>query len=253
MKKNGKRLLSLVLALVMLCLLCGCDALDEMRQYHGFIDLETGYILWNDAVYKPLPFNKYITVDPDEYRFVYATAPDVPVLWSKILADPALMISDDEVILWDGSGDVYYCREDAFEEISGRLRETFVPEIVCYSYSMYDPEKEDFTTHYYTLTQTQIEAIETVIANTEPTVLGQGMRLEYNYSISLQACSKDLLLRENTMDIRVSGNTYYLQLYTNEGTVLFTVPDGCNATFDEIVKAYEQSRGSIAEDADEYM
>lgn len=233
-----KRALTLLLALSTLFLLCGCAALEQMRQEQAFIDQETGYITWNGATYQALSHNEYFTIESESNRYVYATEPDVPVLLSQGFAERTLIRSDDDQILWDYRNSVYYCESSAYEEMNARIKAPFQPEIVCYSYSVYNEETYDYDTLYYTLTQEQVEAIELVVQNTEPTVLGDGMFLEEEYCISLQECSEDMLFRRGCADISVNGSTYYLHLYTNDGTVLFIVPEGCKAVFDEIVKAY---------------
>ena len=54
----------------------------------------------------------------------------------------------------------------------------------------------------------------------------------------LEACSEDKLFRRYDLDIARVGKSYYLLLYTDTGTLVFAVPDGCNAQLDEITKAY---------------
>lgn len=243
MKKMLKRSLALVLVLVQLVLLCGCDALDEMRENQVFFD-ENGDILWNGTTYKALPYSDLLNPELDYMEQVYVTEADVPVLLSSMLAQYYLFASTDgEFLVSNLAEPVYYCKASQHEALSARLLAPFEPDIVCYSYDVYDEETWEYDTQYYTLTQEQVEVIELVIEQVEPTVMGEGWSLDYDYDIWLEECSEDMLLRRNSMDIAVSGSTYYLFLYTDAQTLVFTVPDGCKAAFDGIVSAYMEGMG----------
>lgn len=238
MKGIYKRLLALILILVQLPLLFGCAALDKMRASQAFINEDTHYIHWDGKVYRPLSYGKYLTVDAQEQTIVYATAPDVPVLLSNMLYDKILQPTDNKQILWDIRGDVYYCEENSYDAIWERIKAPFVPDTVCYSYETYDQETHEYGTAYYHLTDEQIQAIELVASQTEPTVLTQGMYMRYDWTVTLEECSEDMLFRKASCRISQSENTYYLRVITDSGEVLFTVPSGCNAIFREITKAY---------------
>lgn len=238
MKGICKRLLALVLILVQLPLLFGCAALDRMRANHAFIDEATHYIHWDGKVYRPLSYGKYLTVEPRERVYVYATAPDVPVLLSDTFYDKMLLPTDDHLILRDIQNGVFYCEESSYDAIWERIKAPFVPDTVCYSYQTYDKQTHEFGTAYYHLTDEQIQAIELVASQTEPTVLTQGMYMRYDWTVTLEECSEDMLFRKASCRISQSENTYYLRVITDSGEVLFTVPSGCNAIFREITKAY---------------
>ena len=240
MKKNYKRGLAMLSVLIMLFSLCGCSALDEMRKGQAFYD-ENGNILWNGATYKALPYCAYLYCDRDYSSDIYLTETDVPVLLSSTFALEYLYPSTDGLLLSSVYTDSYYCREDKFDALCARLQEPFVPDIVCYSYDLYNEETGEFETRYYTLTQEQVAAVELVTQTVEPMVMGNGWSLDYTWSLWLEECSEDMLLRRNSVDIAASGDTYYLFLYTDEGTLVFTVPEGCNDTFDALVSAYLQA------------
>ena len=249
MKQHCKRLLALVLILMQLPLLCGCAELEAMRACHATVNRGTHYIHWNGKVYRPLAYGKYLTVDPQVRTYVFATDEDVPVLLSPVFYEKRLLASDDKQILWYMTGNVYYCEESVYKTISERIKAPFVPDTVCYRYQTIDPETHQLRLEYYHLTDEQIQAIELVASQTEPTVLSQGMYMRYDWNITLEECSEDMLFRRNSCRISKSGNTYYLCLFTDKGEVLFTVPSGCNAVFTEITDAYTAPLLEIA-DAD---
>ena len=227
---NWKRIAAAFLVVVQLFLLCGCTALDEMRQNHAFVQDKD--IVWNGATYRLLPACDTLCPDADYETSIYATAPDVPVLLSFFYADNVLSPSQDGRFLISFFEDMIYCREDQYEQIKQRIRDGFETALVCYTYDIFDPEGE------YILTDEQVAVLELITSTVEPKTMGEGWTLEYDWSVMLEACSEDKLFRRYDLDIARVGKSYYLLLYTDTGTLVFTVPDGCNAQLDEITKAY---------------
>lgn len=237
MKNHFRRIFVLFLAAVLIFLLCGCDALDEMRHNQAYYDAD-GNILWNGSVYKKLPACDYLVPQTDYDTTVFVTEADVPVLLSGVLSLSDYYPSNDSVFLQDDNYEGYYCEESVFEQVRDRILAPFTPDIICYSYDVYNEDAYDFETKYYTLTQEQAAAVAYVVENTEPTVIQEGMYLDCQWSVYLDECSEDMVLRKNTMDISCSGNTYYVHQYTDNGMQLFTVPEDYNVIFGQIVKAY---------------
>lgn len=254
MKKSLKRGLALLLVLIQILLLCGCKALDTMRANQAFYD-EDGNILWNGSVYKPLPACEYLQPDLDHEIQICVTEKDVPVLLSDIMAERWLYPTEDEVLLL-GSGYHWiegrnYCREDKFQELSDRIKAGFETEIVCYGYDVYDEETGEYSNQYYTLTQEQRDALTLITETVEPMQMGEGWYLDYDWTVELEECSQDMLFRRQTLDVAVAGQQYYLLLYTDTETLTFVVPDGCKATFDEIVRSYLEATCIYREKPDE--
>lgn len=251
MKKNAKRIFALLLVLMQLVLLCGCNALDEMRQNQAFLN-EDGDILWNGGIYKVLPASEYFAPECDYNTIVNVTEKDVPVLLSSMFSKSRYYPSDDGRFLeaHDYIEKGYYCEASIYDAISARIQKPFVPEIVCYSYDVYQEDAYDYETKYYTLTQEQVDAIKLVVKNTVPTTMQDGMYLDSQWQLRLEECSKDMLFRRSTMEISYAGSTYYLHLNTDNGQLLFTVPEGCNAVFGEIVKAFVDAEFSFYVDED---
>lgn len=241
-----KKFVVLLVVIGMLFCLSGCSGLEELRKQQAFVG-ENGEILWNGNVYKALPGNEYMYVEFDNEGAVYLTAPDVPVLLSVICMEQFLMPSEDGVLLSEIEPGTYYCREDRYEEMVSRIQKEFTPDLVCYSYEDY-PE-----TSYYTLTQEQVEAIEQVAQTVQPTTLGEGMYLEWDYYIDLQECSADMLLRRECGGISVSGSTYYLYRYVNGEEQVFTVPEAYSQVFEEITRAYIEEMAAYEAEMEEFF
>lgn len=252
MKKSLKRGLALLLILMQIFVLCGCKALDTMRANQAHYD-DDGNIFWNGSVYKPLSACDELMPDVDYGTTVCITEADVPVLLSDVFAQDMLSPSKDGVILQSDWSSKNYCREDKFQEISDRIMAGFETEIVCYGYDVYDEETWEYSTEYYTLTQEQWEALELITETVEPTKMGEGWSLDYDWSVPLEERSQDMLFRRQNLDIAAAGQQYYLLLYTDTESLAFAVPDGCKATFDEIVKPYLEAYGSYWEDPDDMI
>lgn len=252
LKKNLKQILALALVLLQLFVLCGCKALDTMRANQAYYDAD-GNIFWNGSVYKPLPACDDLMPDIDHGTTVCITEADVPVLLSATFTLEKLTPSKDKVILL---GEGYwaegrnYCREDKYQQICERIKNGFETELVCYSYGHYDEEKEEYVLEDHVLSQEQWDALKLITETVEPTEMGEGWYLDYDWTVELEECSADKLFRRQTLDIAVAGQQYYLLLYTDTHTLTFAVPDGCKATFDEIVKPYLEASGFYWENPD---
>ncbi len=233
MKNTVKRGAVLLVVCAMLLCLCGCDALDRMRQNQGFWG-ENGEILWNGAVYKELPPDDDLYIKDDMNVVVYVTEPDVPVLLSTFYHG---YYPSKEGLFLSGAGK-YYCREDRYEEIQKRIYETFQPDMICCSVTEYNIEGEA-EEKIYQLTQEQTQMLALILEKEESRTLGDGWYLETDMQVWLWECSEDLLFRRNSIDLAKSGDTYYLYRNTGNRTLVYTVPEGCRDTCEEIFSAYE--------------
>lgn len=223
-----KKFVVLLVALGLLFCLCGCSGLEQMRKQQAFMG-DNGEIIWNGSVYQKLPHNDAIYIDTSYDDVVYLTQKDVPVLLS-VFAMEQMLFSGKDGILLEAEAGTYYCREDQYERALQLMTENFTPEFVCFCY--YTEEG----TEYYTLTQEQVQTLELVAESVEPTVLSDGMYLESEQFIDLQAFSEDMLLWRDYGGISVSGKTYYLYWYNGEKDLLFTVPAEYSSVFAKIVE-----------------
>lgn len=236
MKKFRKILTLCCLACFLLLLLSGCQKLDEMRASQAFFDGD-GNILWNDSVYKLLPQGEYFAPDIDYSKTVYVTEKDVPVLLQDLFAEDRLYATEDDLILESDSYG-YYCREDRYGEIEQKLREPFRTEIVCYTYGVYDYREDEYVDRVYQLTQEQWDALQEVTKTVAPVVRGDGWDLSYDYRVSLYECSEDRLFQRYSMDLSVSGDTYYLWVDTQQTTEIYQVPESQSEMMAEILWSY---------------
>lgn len=112
--------IKLILPLLLLVfLLSGCGALDEMRAQHA-LDYGNGLIVYNGQNYKRVndpEFNADELFYDDPVKSLYITAPDVPVLLSQAGIHKFLpYINSEETVINDCLGG-YYIREDRYDEI----------------------------------------------------------------------------------------------------------------------------------------
>jgi len=228
--KSVKQAFLFLLAAALVFSLCGCSALDAMHQQQALLQDENT-VLWKGQPYKLLPSSDLLAPETKDQP-VYLTQADVPVLLSFFIVEDYLLASTDETVL---CGYQNYCREDVFDQVCQRLKEPFVPDVVLYEYWSY--EEDAFCT--YTLTQEQKDAIELVAQTVEPTALTQGLTVRYDWSVALEECSEDLLLRRGA-GVTIAGveSMYYLILQTGTQDLVFPVPAGCTAIFDEMMAAF---------------
>ena len=237
-----KKILALVLAVTLVFLLCGCDALDQLRQQRALYD--GGKIIYQGVTYKLLPACDELQPEIDSDRPVYATTEDVPLLLITTEAHENLYLSKDgNFLLEPYSGyRVIYCREDMHGQVSQKIRDGWEYTKVYYEYMVYTEEDSwDFEMHTYMLTQEQVEALEFLTENVEPQTLGEGMSLQTDWGVYLSECSEDSLFHRDSGHISVAGSTYYLVLEDNGKQVAFQVPEGMVSVFDEITEAYRSA------------
>lgn len=232
-----KKIIALSLVFTMIFLLCGCDALDELRAQRATYD--GGKIIYQGVTYQLLPDCDQLDPPLDDERPVYAVTPDVPLLLITTEAHESLYLSTDGNFLGElyGSYRQIYCREDMHAQLSQTIKDGWEYTKVYYEYYTYDDNWniQDFT---YYLTQEQIEALEFLATNVEPQTLGEGMSLTSDWSIYLQECSEDELFHRRSGRISAAGSTYYLILDDNGSQVAFQVPEGMVSIFDDITEAY---------------
>lgn len=238
MKNAFKIFLCLILVTGLCFSLTGCNYLDNERKNHAFWQGEN--IKLGDSEYIPLDECEYLNPEYEAMDdCIMVTEPDVPVLLSGFMG-AEYSISKDGVFLFDFYDEegFYYCRSDKYDEISERIKKGFKPDGYCYVYSEYDETSDyDLENKYYVLTQAEVNAVDSVISQVEPTVLPEIADVDYEYTISLDACSKDMLFKKYTYDLYLKGNTYYISYFDDESIYLFTVPEEYKSDFAKIMKA----------------
>ena len=236
--KNSKRWIALLLALLMCLSLCGCDELDDMRSTHAFWQ-EDGSILWNGNVYRRLG-------DEDtrmELDIVYdnlsinVTAKDVPVLLSGVFGDPFDVCADGTLLeSYDWQvGYVMYCREDVYAETEAYLKNGF--ELAAYYYSYFD---EDYNSYNYYLTESQTDAINEVLETVIPASDAEYEDEPIWDSLILHGCDESHRFSQSyLLDLWMTETGYFL--VSEDG--VYPVPETFHPIFNDIVKAYEESKG----------
>ena len=226
MKKMRKLLAICCLVCLLLPLLCGCRALDEMRASQAFYDQE-GNVLWNGAVYKKLPQGEYFSPEIDYNTSVCVTEQDVPVLVQEMFCKDSLYVSEDGTILESyAAGEAqYYCREDRHEELSQRLKEPFRSDMVCYFYYTYDEETDEYAEKIYRLSDDEWGVLRKILETAEPMQISEGWNLSYDRIVSLEECSEDRLFCRQFLDLILSGETYYLRFTQGLEVVVYEVPE----------------------------
>ena len=239
MKKMRKLLSVFCMLCLMIPMLCGCMALDHMREFQAYYDSE-GNILWNGTVYKKLPAGEYFCPETEDDQ-IAVTEEDVPVLLKDFFAEDRLYASEDKMILesyyGDYEGTQYYCREDQYEALSKRLQAPFRPEMVCYAYWRFDMEESTYVEEIYRLSDAQWDVLQKILEHVEPMEVGEGWQLSYDQSITLEECSEDRLFCREFLDLMCCGETYYLRLNTGRESFVYQVPEEAAPHVAEIMEA----------------
>lgn len=241
--KKILRIFTLATILLLQCfLLSGCDALDELREKQAYYT-EDRKIVYNDAVFVLLPENELLqpVYDYSADCQLNITGKDVPVLLSSMLSERTLYMTEDGIFLcgYDDTrnGNIVYCREDKYDEIVARMKEEFKPTKACYFYNIYDTETYENSGGHYVLSDEEFSAVKEVMITTTASNLPSNAYIEYDYTISLELCSEDLLFRKYAMDISLLDNQYYIIYHSEDDTTsIYTVPDSYNEIFSNILK-----------------
>ncbi len=237
MNKITKRVGILLLLGIMVFALCGCDALDEMREHQIFPESD-GSIIIDGVRYIALDTNDYFGVEIDyEQNAYYLTNPDVPVLLSQDYCIGRINVSKDLRFCHDGIQGMYFCREELFPEVQAKNREPFSPDILSYHYYTID-NLGQFNDEIYILSEEETAAIKDVLENTAPLQLGDGIYISYDWSMGLNVSTKDMLFHHPGPGINKAGSTYYLDIYTGNQSLTYQVPNHYNALFENMTVAF---------------
>lgn len=234
-----KKIFVFALAAVMLFLLCGCDALDELRETRAEFDGEN--IIYQGVTYVKLPVCPALNPDADYDNAVYVVEPDVPLLLISTHCQEQLYQSEDGNFLVYDYKETVYCREDMHAKVSKSIREGWEYTKVYYHYYEYSDDW-DTQVQKYMLTQEQIDALELLTTNVEPQKLDEGMQLQSDWRVSLYECSEDELFQRYSAQIAAVGSIYYLLIDDHQlNELAFKVPEGMVSIFDDITEAYRNA------------
>ncbi len=233
--KRYKRWMAAAAAFLLCFSMSGCARLDEMRARHA-VWQEDGTILWNSAVYKPLPAVKEAEVNSTRLKDVpiHVTEADVPVLLSTQYYD--YFECDPNGIFLRGyveeNGEYYgeyklFCREDRYEEVAAELVNGFVSKGLCYDY--FDSRLGSIQTYYVTAEQEY--ALSYVLDTAEWFFYDEGFNAVYEAELYRHNALD--LYREFEMLLMYTGGGYYLV----QGDIAYLVPPDYEQTMRDILQA----------------
>ena len=231
--------ITLILSISLLCpVLTGCDALDEMRSQHAFIN-DDGSISYNGSVYLPLDTHDNPGFCPKSEGLVTVTETDVPVLLSEafstlnggITADGTIMSVNADYWFDGMEGNEYYCRSDRLDEINAMLAEEAVAVVYCYDYCFFD-ENGIESDETYILTETQRAVLDGVL-NTQAEERIDVNVWENSY-VQIYARSEDGLFNYDIANVFYIDGAYVVEDY--EDDVTREVPEEFVPVFDGIME-----------------
>ncbi len=237
--KNVKRIL---LCLLVVCLLCttltGCQALDEARASQGFWIKPGESFRVGEVTYQRLPESEaleYLTVPYDhDAASIYVTESDVPVLLSALMGTEFYPSTDRRLMVaaYSDYGDYeahfsetslgYYCRSELYAELVQQLQKGFEPVGLCCTYIRWDAETGEQVEETYRLTAPQTAAIRALLAQ-ERSYVPQMMYTSYDYSLTLNECSEDMLLQKPLVFLCCMGEEYFLNGTDDDGEWIINV------------------------------
>lgn len=232
MKKRIK-LLSLPIVLTMCFLLCGCNALDELRESRAVVAEDGTIVLADGSEYRALPECEELTPEIYNGGTVYVVKEDLPLLLTSF-SHQSYFKSADGIFLqsYNDGSNIFYCRTDVYDKVLERINNGFEGEIYGYWYYDYKKEKD----YFYKLKPDQAEAIENVLATQEGEQLSEVASLEYEYLADLWLCTEDKLFMRDAVDVCVLDGKYYVVDFGLENTTLYSVPDELTETFKEVLE-----------------
>lgn len=223
---------------LLLCLsLCSCARLDELKARHA-VWQEDGTILWNDAVYKPLPdmgeevgINRY-RLDDQPLR---VTEADVPVLLSTSSRYFNYFEKDSNGVFLRGYVErdddyhgkyILFCREDRYEEIAAEFANGFEAKGLCYDY--YDNQLSAMQTYYVNVAQEY--DLSYVLSTAEWFFYDDDFHTVYEAELYWHDAFD--LYREYEMLLMYTGGGFYLV----KDNIAYTVPTVYEQTMRDILQ-----------------
>ena len=259
MKRFLKILAVSVCVAVLALSLTGCNAIDEMRAAHGTWTND-GNIKLGEYEYIKLPECETLSPSFVEDKYVYVTESGVPLLLSPMLGEECYFSDDEKIIQitdetnWSNSN---YCREDAYEEIKSLIEGGVITDGYCYSYEVYDEDYDWlWRTEWYTLSDIEVDAVNEVIMTVTPTEMGEDapydIFYDYEYWLCLEACSEDLLFKDDAYELYKIDGTYYLAYSSDDTDAYYVVPDDLAPVFSDIMSAYIEAEEEMQSVYDYY-
>lgn len=236
--KKAAKILSLLLVFAICFSLSGCGVLEEMRQTRAIMEEDGTIKFYDGTTYLPLPACEGLIPVYNEFELVYLVEEELPLLLTFFSGD-TFQRSDNGVFLsfYGGDTEILYCRSDVYDTVLDSLENGITGETYVYWYINY----EEGTYDLYTLTDDQADAIGQVCSTQTPEVLPEMAVLDYDYLIDMMICPEDQLFMMDTVDLCVLNDKYYVVIFGEEATVLYSVPESLSDTFEDIFEHYIES------------
>lgn len=230
-----KKIISVAVTVVLLLSLCGCDAIDEMRQKQAIYVDGTDH---RQIEYADKLFVKF-DVDLDKYDSmvgcydeVYVTESDVPLLLSSYYGD--YFWTNDEKTVIEGNGFYYVC-EDVYESAKAEVVNGI--KFTDYCFERIDDETGEWYTYYLSTYEKQI--LEDIISRSSCLTF-----TEYPYelcaeSIALSSISDSGLFGESRYEIsRTDGKYYVIETVDEYAYRAFPVSTNAVDILEEFLDSY---------------
>ncbi len=234
MKRILKRGLSLLVVLLLVLSLTGCQALDDMKAAQAFW-LTNGNILYGDVEYRLLPECDVLNpLAGEETPYVYVTEQEVPVLLSEVYGDSFAVSLDRSILFKDSRNGACYCAQNRYDEMIDKISSGDFFDTYAYVYYDYDA----MMTLTYLLTESERSAVDWVFYSETPEILPDYVDIPYDYVVELLSCSEDMLFSDYCCDLYVNGDQYYLCVISGDTSAIYTVPDSMQSVFEGMLKSY---------------
>ena len=236
--KKWKRWIAIVLVSLLCLSLCGCQRLEDMRAVHA-VWQEDGNILWDGNVYHKLEVDTSLEnfdfTYAYDYRCIYVTEADVPVLLSNWFGDLVDVRANGMVLEYYNYRLLeeeyqFYCREDVYDEVVRDL--TMGVQLNTYFYPYYDFDSDESKRYY--LTEEQANTMHRILTTVTP-VTRATLEESIQDALYLSICDENRRFEQDTDKcLLVTESCYCIESYGD----IYIVPMEYTAMFAEIWKAY---------------
>ncbi len=209
--KSLKKFLCLCLSIIICFSLCSCNFIDELREKQAHFN-KNNNIVYNGKVYKVLNDCKYSPSDFSKNKTVIITEEDVPLLLSETLGE-RFYLSDDEKFIkkysfgydYDYSyedetleNNVYYAREDVYDEISSMIETSDYFDHYAFIYT--DSVKDE--KHNYEVSVEKWKLVDNDAKDVFDFELDYGMHYKFEYEYMSQYYVTDIYKVSNDLTFK---------------------------------------------------
>ncbi len=238
--KRHVKLISICLVCLGLCTsLVGCDkTIDEIRET-SVMELDNGNLLYGGNEYRLLPDGEY-GIDIRQRSEPLSLIPKgIPLLLGEMYSNNYVYSYNNGEFISEQyyyghiDGDYStYCRVDLYDRLAPQIKAGVKYTTYSYDYLVMKP----YSNQTYTLTQEQVDAIELVLAQTEPKAM-YWEDVDYDYIKRITKYSEDGAFSKTVIIIAKNGDSYHLEdIVDNDIEMVYPVPESMNPIFDEIME-----------------